>query len=529
GGKAWPLTGGEEAATRPLPRIFRADNQTPFPHEELPLSRAVRRGETSLNVEMVIRRPDGEARWIIVSAVPVRNPQGQIVAGISVFHDVTTQKRSEFSLRSSEEQYRIVFESTSTPLMIMRADTVIVMCNPAFERLTGYSREETEGRLSWTHFVVPAEVERLKAFHVQRRIDPASVPSGYEFQMVDRKGNIKDIATSIAMLPDHTHSLASLYDITTRKQSERALAESENLYRAIFDNTGTASIIIEGDATIALANPEWLRLSGFGKEETEGKQHWTQFVVPEDLERMMGYHRARRESPEKAPRKYEFRFVRRNGEIRDILNSVTVIPGTKRSLASLIDITELKHAEAALRHTQKLESLGLLAGGIAHDFNNILTAAIGHLNLAQLSIPDSAPAGHNLKMLEQALLKATNLTRQMLAYSGKGKFMVRVLNLNLFIQEMLPLLQVGISKKALVRFEPSLAPARIEADTAQLQQVVMNLVTNAADAIGEREGTITLKTTIEELGETAIHQAPQQQDLLPGRYVVLEVSDTGCG
>jgi PAS domain S-box-containing protein len=138
-----------------------------------------------------------------------------------------------------------------------------------------------------------------------------------------------------------------------RKRAEEALTESEEIYRSIFENTGTASIIIEEDTTIALANAEWVSLSGYSREENEGKKKWTEFVVPEDLERMKEYHLSRRVGEFNAPRKYEFRFIRRNGEIRNMTNSVSMIPGTKRSIASLTDMTERIRAEEALRESEE--------------------------------------------------------------------------------------------------------------------------------------------------------------------------------
>jgi len=127
------------------------------------------------------------------------------------------------------------------------------------------------------------------------------------------------------------------------------LRESEKKYRTVFETTGTAMVVLEDDATISLANEEFLKLSGYSREELGGKKHWTEFVVPEDLERMRAQHSLRREGPGKALKQYEFRFLGKNGEIRDILLAVDMIPGTKRSVASLLDVTERKREEMALR------------------------------------------------------------------------------------------------------------------------------------------------------------------------------------
>ena len=138
-----------------------------------------------------------------------------------------------------------------------------------------------------------------------------------------------------------------------RKRAEEALRESEEKYRAVFENTGTATVVIEENSIISLANAEFVRLSGYSLGEIEGKKSWTEFVVKEDLERMQAQHRLRRQNAEKALRHYEFRFVRRNGDIRNIYLSIDVILGTTKSVASLLDITERKRAEGALRESEE--------------------------------------------------------------------------------------------------------------------------------------------------------------------------------
>ncbi|WP_306591510.1 response regulator [Geothrix sp. 21YS21S-4] len=185
--------------------------------------------------------------------------------------------------------------------------------------------------------------------------------------------------------------------------------------------------------------------------------------------------------------------------------------------------------ERQMQHAQKLESLGVLAGGIAHDFNNLLTAMLGHLNVAQVKLAPESPARPHLESLERIIHRAADLTRQMLAYSGKGRFVVRSYDLNHVVKEVTHLLEVSIPKKITLRFQlaPDLPP--VEADAAQIQQVIMNLVTNAADAIGETEGTIRLSTAVMEADRGYLDQILHGSDLPTGTYATLEVSDTGCG
>jgi signal transduction histidine kinase/ABC-type amino acid transport substrate-binding protein/ActR/RegA family two-component response regulator len=185
--------------------------------------------------------------------------------------------------------------------------------------------------------------------------------------------------------------------------------------------------------------------------------------------------------------------------------------------------------ERQMQHAQKLESLGVLAGGIAHDFNNLLTAMLGHMNVAQMKLAPESPALPHLESLERIIHRAADLTRQMLAYSGKGRFVVRAYDLNHVVREVTHLLEVSIPKKISLRFDLASALPVVEADAAQIQQVIMNLVTNAADAIGDREGTIRLTTGTLQLDRAYLDQVFQGQGLRPGHYVTIEVSDSGCG
>jgi len=182
-----------------------------------------------------------------------------------------------------------------------------------------------------------------------------------------------------------------------------------------------------------------------------------------------------------------------------------------------------------LLHAQKLESLGVLAGGIAHDFNNILTAIIGNADLALMRLGPQSPALENLKRIEQSASRAADLAQQMLAYSGKGKFVVETVDLNLLLSEMLHMLEISISKKAVLSLKLAPELPALEADATQIHQIVMNLVINASEAIGDRNGSITVTTGSGECDRDFFAGAWASEEPAAGRYVFLEVQDTGCG
>ncbi len=191
---------------------------------------------------------------------------------------------------------------------------------------------------------------------------------------------------------------------------------------------------------------------------------------------------------------------------------------------------ERRSLEAQVQHSQKLESLGVLAGGIAHDFNNLMMTILGNVDLTLLDLSPDSPVLSNIREVEEAAVRAADLAKQMLAYSGKGSFIVAPLNVNEVVGEMAHLLESSISKKAdlTTRLESSVPP--IKADATQIRQVVMNLITNASEAIGEdNRGTITITTGVQECSRAYLATSYIDEKQPAGCYVHIEVTDTGCG
>jgi PAS domain S-box-containing protein len=180
-------------------------------------------------------------------------------------------------------------------------------------------------------------------------------------------------------------------DITEKKRISAALRESEIFYRALFDNTGTATVVIEEDTIISHVNTQFENLTGYSREEVEGKMSWTEFVVEEDREWMLDQHRRRRVDPSQALCHYEFRVRNRTGEVKFVYLTIGMIPGTKKSIASLLDITEVKNAEAAVQRLNRI--LNLFHGVTIHDIANKVTAVQGYLELLQEMNRDSAIDG----------------------------------------------------------------------------------------------------------------------------------------
>ncbi|MDD1724956.1 MAG: PAS domain S-box protein, partial [Methanospirillum sp.] len=345
-------------------------------------------------------RKDGSILWTLISGTPVYE-NGQITGSFGTITDITGQKRNEDTIRNSEIEFRTLFENTRAATLIFDDDALITRVNEAFAKLWGHSPDEIENKRRWTEFIHPDDLGYMKTYHENRVKNPETVPSVYEFRFIDSAGDIHYILANIGLIPGTSRRIASLLDITPQKmveedlrgktaelqasyeqlasaeeilrrqyeeicRNEMALQESYNLYRAIFENTGNASIIIEEDYSISLANTGWEHLSGYTKEEIEGRMVWTDFIPPEDITWMKEYHRLRRVHPGDAPGVYESRFLTRSGEIRDVISHVAMIPGTKKSIASLLDITKRKKAEDAVRASEKKyrELFGNITDGV---------------------------------------------------------------------------------------------------------------------------------------------------------------------
>lgn len=286
-------------------------------------------------------------------------------------------------------------------------------------------------------------------------------------------------------------------------------------------------------------NPTTFKI--FGVPQSEGEISFDQFIElihPDDRENVKRvYHNAiyNHENYE-----IEFRIIKKNDEVRHLLAKGKVYYD-KNDQPTLItgivsDITEQKNQEKIqqefneqLQQAQKLESMGIMAGGIAHDFNNLLVGVLGNASLASAKLHTHSPVKEYIQQIENAAKRASDLTKQMLAYSGKGKFTVSQINLNDLIIEINDLMKLSINKNAGIKLNLSHTISLMEGDHSQLTQIIMNLISNASDAIGDQLGTISITTGEMYCDRNYFNSTVYPQQLSEGDYIYFEVSDTGCG
>jgi PAS domain S-box-containing protein len=314
------------------------------------------------------------------------------------------------------------------------------------------------------------------------------------------------------------------------RAQDRELLESGAMIRGIIQYAPAAIALKDLAGQFLVVNPRMETLIGRPQSEIIGRRYGDLFPqevnarLAEREQRVLGLRQAV---------EGEEQWTHADGSVHDYLYHVFPLVdalGHCWGVGSLsTDITERKQADLAMLQSQKMESLGLLAGGVAHDFNNLLGAIQGNLELAKLELPPGAPVPEHLQVLEGLTGNASYLVGQILTYCGRGPFQLEPLDLNRAVEEMIHLMRASISRKAVIRYDPDPQQLVIQGDASQIQQLVMNLVMNASEALEDRDGSITIRTGMERLSAAYIRSVYEGQGVAPGPHASLEVSDTGVG
>ncbi len=337
---------------------------------------------------------------------------------------------------------------------------------------------------------------------------------------------------------DLAYGITALRARIERKQAEIALRESEARYRLIAENSADVIWVLDLETRrFKYVSPSVMKLRGYTPEEVIA-QPMSAALTPESAKQVEESISSRVPKFLATPSipislTSEVDQPRKDGSIVHTEVTTTYVfneLGKPEILGVSRNITERKRAEEQLLRAQKLESLGILAGGVAHDFNNLLVALLGQTSLASAKLPPDHPAQRHLDRAIVAARRAADLTRQMLAYSGHGAFQLAPLNLNTLIRENISLLESSISKSITLHTDLAEALPRINADAGQMQQIIMNLILNAAEAIGDNPGTIRLATsTIDLTSDDGRWTHHTGQTVAAGHYVQLRAQDSGSG
>jgi two-component system cell cycle sensor histidine kinase/response regulator CckA len=440
-----------------------------------------------------------------------------------------------------EEKYAALFHANTNPMSLTRVDDGrFVEVNEAFLQTSGYQREEVIGK---TAHILGLFLKPQAREVVLNMIQEGQNPAPLETDIRTKCGEIRHGRFRVHMLElaNGSFLLSTMQDVTDQRRAEEALKESEHRYRMVSELTSDYSYAYRVEPDGELIN-EWVtgafkKITGYLRDELKARGGWESLIFPDDIDTALGQLKQLLAGEAAV---VEYRVVTRTGEqrwMRDHARPELDAEGRVTHLYGAVqDITDERRAveerlglESKIQQAQKLESLGVLAGGIAHDFNNLLVGILGNADLALMDLAPEAPARGSIEDILIASKRAAELVRQLLAYSGKGRFVVQALDLRTLVEEMAHLLEVSISKKAMLKFDLGAELEPIEADATQIRQIVMNLITNASEAIGDHSGAITLRVGTITCGDSYLAQTIHDEGITEGRYSFVEVSDTGVG
>jgi two-component system, cell cycle sensor histidine kinase and response regulator CckA len=447
----------------------------------------------------------------------------------------------------ADDRYRRLFESTvDYAVFHLTLDGTVETWNPGAQRIFLYEPGEIIGRSGTLLFTPEDNLQGVPEHELRFAIQSGRAEDS---RWHIRKDGSRFWANGVMVgLRDESGTVTGvakiIRDDTELKRAEELLQYQLNLADAIANNAAEGLILVDKEGRLTFINPSAASMFGWSQEELVGE---------------LLHDRLRCRSPdgnwlssEECPhmkvlitgetvRSEEDYFLHKDGRLVPISSSVSPIPSDSTIGGAVLvmrDLTQQKSSEAAqreneeaLQQAQKLESIGVLAGGIAHDFNNLLTGIMGNAGLARraLNTGKAEQAASLLGDVLSASQRAADLTRQLLAYAGKGRFIIAPVDLCKLVSEVSSLIRASISKKiSLVINVPDDCPL-VEADKAQLQQLVMNLVINGGEAIGDEPGTLTVRVRTEHFTERRERPRSEGFPIVTGEYVRIDVTDTGAG
>jgi PAS domain S-box-containing protein len=479
-----------------------------------------------LVVELAHMRKDGSSMQVEISARLVTLGESDVI--FSVVRDITERKRAEDELRRSERVLREAEELGHTGSWEHNLITGEIFNSKENARMF-FGDDSSKGARfdDYGDAVHPDDRAFVMERHAQLLAEGG--PRDIEFRVVWPDGGVHVLFGRATVVRDESGQAIRVYgtnlDITERKRAEKALLQSQEKYRLIVDAANEGIWVIDEYDKTSFVNAQMADMLGYEVEEMIGRK-LESFMFGEDLP---DYAQKKEKRRQGIAEHFERQWRRKDGQVVQTIVSATPIIDNEHhflgSFAMILDITERKKLEAQLRQAQKMESIGTLAGGVAHDFNNILTAIIGYGHIALLKMSKDDPNRTNIEQILEASNRATHLTKDLLLFSRKQPLDRKPIDLNEDILKLGKFLVRVIGED--IAFKTSLSGGTIPvfADEHQIGQVLMNLATNSRDSM-PKGGTFTISTELVHLDEEFTSKHGLE---MPGKYVLISVSDTGHG
>ena len=476
-------------------------------------------------------------RHLRVRAYPLRREDGSVSEVAEVVDDITELDMVQATMRESQEMVQSLAERSPSMIFINSGGRVVYANERCVEGL-GYSlRELLDPTFDFWRLVAPESIEVVRDVFERHSRGEDAPP--YEYTIVRKDGERLEVLNSTRLIHYRGERaiLGIVTDVSELKRVHRRLAESEERYRTLVETCPDGITLTDLSARPIMTNRQAARIHGYdAPDELLAVGDAFALIAPEDRERALD---GMRRTFEVGAIRTEYLGLRKDGSRIPIELSASAIRGADGEPYAFIgvtrDVSERKKAEEdrllleeQVRHAQKMESLGMLAGGIAHDFNNLLMAIMGNASLAQIALKDGSAAHEYVEQIALAASRASDLTRQLLTFAGKGERDLETIDLSEVIREIGTLLAVNIPTSVDVRMDLE-EGAAVHGDAGQLRQVAMNLITNAAEALGQARGSIVVRTKTLEVDRELLRSCLAHGGMEPGRCVSLEVLDTGAG
>jgi two-component system cell cycle sensor histidine kinase/response regulator CckA len=476
------------------------------------------------NLTFEVSGARGRRLWLETHAVPLRNENDDIIALLGITRDVTEKKKAEEALKKERDFMSTVLDTVGSIVLVLARDGRIVRFNRSCEEVSGYRFEEVQDRFVWDILIPSEQVEGVQG--VFKKLASGMFPNKYENYWVTKDGQRKLIAWSNTALLDRDGSveyvIATGIDITAQRKAEGELLREKKFSDGVINSLPGLFYLFDESGRLLRWNHNEQEMTGYTIEELMNMNALQLFREDRDL-----FISKMQEVFDTGSFSMEAKIYTKNGmPIPFLLTGVRMIVDGMRYLVGVgIDISDRKQLEGQLLQSQKMESIGTLAGGISHDFNNILTAIIGYGSLLQMKMKENDPFRHYVGQILASANRAASLTKGLLAYSRKQVLNIQLVNINTIVRKVERLLERLIGEDVEIRSILIDQDIAVMADAGQIEYVLMNLVTNARDAM-PNGGYVYIETRLVDLDE----EAAKARDLrIPGTYALIEVTDSGMG